>query len=173
MTRVAYVERAQFVIAPPDAGKSSNLRSMFLHHPLGGAIPTDRKIKESYHLTRERRLHIMLSSPHEMKRTLEAWLDLIEGKLSPTGRWCIAGALQPDSANSMPDCGVALSEFKKRFHPERLRAVFLNPDRHGSVQRAPANYAPDLHREGIEVISVDAREKHANAWVLADFFDFS
>jgi hypothetical protein len=115
----------------------------------------------------------MLSSPHEMKRTLEAWLDLIEGKLSPTGRWCIAGALQPDSANSMPDCGVALSEFKKRFHPERLRAVFLNPDRHGSVQRAPANYAPDLHREGIEVISVDAREKHANAWVLADFFDFS
>ena len=75
----------------------------------------------------------------------------------------------------MPSGADTINAFIQRFTPERIRAVFLNPDRHGT--RLPDDFlsaeTDRLWSTGTEVIAVDARGREMNGLILADFFDFT
>ena len=62
-----YFERALFIVGEPDAGKSTQLRSMFCDVRLGtnGHIPAKANLAGMYRLSNERCLYIRLTSPHE------------------------------------------------------------------------------------------------------------
>ena len=172
-----YLERALFVIGPQNSGKSVQLRSMFVDRRFGtdGQIPVSRNVRETIFLSNERRLHLRLTSPHEMEEDIETFLTKIESK-TRVGRWCFAGALQIEADGSMPDVVETLQEFVQRFSPERARVCFLSPDRHGEwgdlsyfdsyIQRL-------LAIDGIEYLFIDARDRGTNGLLLADFFDFA
>lgn len=172
------LERALFVVAPPDSGKSTQLRAMFLDRRLGteGNIPSTRNIPETYYISNERRLHLRLTSPHEYGESPEEYMDKAKGKMG-SGRWCFACALQPDAHNKMPDVVDSVRSFIAAFDPERVRVVFLSPNRHGLELKGfvPGRDLTDelLRINGVEVACVDARHRAANGLFLADFFDFT
>jgi hypothetical protein len=172
------LERALFVVAPPDSGKSTQLRAMFLDRRLGteGNVPSTRNIPETYYISNERRLHLRLTSPHEYGESPEEYMDKAKGKMVP-GRWCFACALQPDAHKKMPDVVDSVRKFIAAFDPERVRVVFLSPNRHGLELKdfAPGrDLSDELHQiNGVEVVCVDARRRAANGLFLADFFDFT
>ncbi|MCK4815705.1 hypothetical protein KA005_08045, partial [bacterium] len=134
MAQNLYIERALFVVGDQNTGKSVQLRSMFAdwRFESEGEIPTSAKIKESIYLSQNRSLHIRLTSPHEYGDTPKEYLDKIENK-TQKGRWCFAGALQPNATNKMPDVLASVQKFVNKFSPERVRICFLSPDRHGSL----------------------------------------
>ena len=58
-----FLERALFVVAPQDSGKSTQLRSIFLDRRFGmnGQVPSSsekRNLAETYFISNERRLHL-------------------------------------------------------------------------------------------------------------------
>lgn len=175
------IERVLFVVAPQDSGKSTQLRSMFLDRRLGtdGRIPSSSEksnLPETYHISNERRLHLRLTSPHEYGDKPKEFFEKIKSKTAE-GRWCIAGALQPDAYNSMPDIEESLKQFIRYFNPERIRNVFLSPNRHGNVL---SDFLPGrdlfdelLNLSNVEVACIDARKRESNGLFLADFFDFT
>lgn len=173
-----YLERALFVVGPQNAGKSVQLRSMFRDVRFGteGEVPQDRNLRESYPLAHDRRLYLRLTSPHEYGDTMEDWLDKIDQKVQG-GRWSIAGALQPDADNKVPDVAECVSGLVDRFSPERVRCAFLSPDRHGNHAESQYSVDDQLERlqrlQGVETMLIDARSREANGLLLADFFDFS
>jgi hypothetical protein len=74
--------------------------------------------------------------PTAVEETLEEFLDKTEDKirrgLNLDSRWNFAGPLQPTAENKMlPSAADTITTFINRFKPERVRAMFLNPDRHG------------------------------------------
>lgn len=78
----------------------------------------------------------------------------------------------------MPDVVDSIRLFIKEFDPDRVRVVFLSPDRHGvelGKYAAGRDFPPELldidHR--VEVACIDARRREANGLLLADFFDFT
>jgi hypothetical protein len=185
-----HFERALFVVGAPNAGKSNQLRSMFRDIRLGtgGVIPTKRNIREFYRLSIERCLYLRLTSPHEMKESirkkrgshgtfLEKTAEKMEANTPHLGRrWNFAGALQPDAENYMPDVVVTCRAFVRYFNPERTRLVFLSPDRHGScLQEAGQIDLVNRLRQipSVEITWIDARDRTANGFLLADFFDFT
>lgn len=157
-----YLERALFVVAPPDSGKSTQLRSMFLDRRLGrgGEVPPDRKIPDSYNIGSERRLHLRLTSPHEYGETPREYMDKARGKMGG-GRWCFACPFQPGAAGKMPDVVESVRLFVSEFEPERVRVAFLSPTRHGLhlEQFAPVRDVSDelLRISTVEVVRIDAR----------------
>ena len=176
-----YVERALFIVAPPDSGKSTQLRSLFLDRRIGtrGRVPATsakRKLAQIYHISNERRLFLRLTSPHEVGETPKAFLRKIRAK-TDTGRWCVAGTLQPDSFKSMPDIVETTKLFLHEFEPERMRLLFLSPTRHGkslSDYSDGHNLVADLLAiPRVEVACIDARKREANGLLIADFFDFT
>lgn len=172
-----YLERALFVVAPQDSGKSTQLRAMFLDRRMGnaGKIPTGNKLAETYYLSNERRLYLRLTSPHEWGESCSDFIDKTKSKMG-YGRWCFAGSLQPNAAKQMPDVVDSVGRFQKAFSPERIRIVFLSPNRHGASLQAflPArDLAADLLALGIEIACIDARSRTGNGLFLADFFDFT
>jgi|ERR1051325_1499477 hypothetical protein len=172
------LERALFVVAPPDSGKSTQLRSMFLDRRLGteGNVPADRKIPDCYYISNERRLHLRLTSPHEYNETPEEYMRKAKAKMG-SGRWCFACAFQPDAHSKMPDVVQSVRSFIAAFEPERVRVAFLSPNRHGQELKdfVPGRDLSDelLQIAGVEVACVDARRRQANGLFLADFFDFT
>lgn len=176
-----YLERALFVVAPQDSGKSTTLRSMFADRRLGlnGVPPpsaTQSRLAENYHLSNERRLYLRLSSPHEAGETPTEFIRKTRGKMDD-GRWCYAGPFQPLPFRKMPDVVDSVAAFVKAFEPERVRVAFLAPNRHGDGLDV---YAPgrDLVREllairRVEVMSLDGRDRDQHGLLLADFFDFT
>ena len=176
-----WFERALFVVAPQDSGKSTQLRSMFLDRRLGtgGEVPSSadkRKLADNYHISNERRLHLRLTSPHEYHETPKEFTDKLRNK-TVSGRWCYAGPFQPDAFNQMPDVIDSVKHFIHEFEPERVRVVFLSPNRHGAMLDS---FLPgrDLSHEllqisTVEVACVDARQRQSNGLFLADFFDFT
>jgi hypothetical protein len=92
-----YLERALFVVAPQDSGKSTQLRAMFLDRRMGngGKIPSSNNLAETYYLSNERRLHLRLTSPHEWGESPSDFIEKTKGKMDD-GRWCFAGPLQPN-----------------------------------------------------------------------------
>lgn len=179
MTRL--LERALFVVAPQDSGKSTTLRSLFLDRRLGreGVPPPSSeqpRLPEIYHLSNERHLYLRLTSPHENGETLKKFLEKTSNKME-AGRWCYAGPFQPDAFRKMPDVVKSVESFIGAFSPERARVAFLSPNRHGhSVE----TFLPgrDLTQEllavpGVEVMCLDGRQRGKNGLLLADFFDFT
>jgi hypothetical protein len=177
-----HLERALFVVAGRHRGKSTQLRGMFLDARLGndGVIPRERKLKDFHRLTNERFLYLRLSSPHELKESLKEFLrktrDKVEGAKTEWGRrWNFACALQTDASNKMPDVVESVKLFVHHFEPERVRVVFLNPDRNNDF--LPEDVVLRLSRRlrripSVEVCWIDARGARANGLMLADFFAF-
>jgi hypothetical protein len=176
-----WFERALFVVAPPDSGKSTQLRSMFLDRRLSrdGQVPSSAeypRLPDVCYLSNERRLYLRLTSPHEAGETLEEFTGKINSK-TVTGRWCCAGPFQPDACKQMPNVVDSVQHFIKAFEPERVRVVFLSPTRHRVILDS---FLPgrDLSQEllqipRVEVACIDARQRLSNGLFLADFFDFS
>lgn len=179
-----HLERALFVIGNQNTGKSTQLRHIFqdVRFHRNGGVPSGAdapRLSEMYRISNERALYLRLTSPHEVGETMQEFLDKTVDKISRNRhlgrRWNFAGPLQPTSANNMPSAAEAIVAFMQRFNPERARAVFLNPDRHGSVhnQAFLSRETDQLWGAGAEVVVVDARRRDANGLVLADFFDFT
>ena len=176
-----HLERALFVVAPQDSGKSTTLRSLFRDRRLGrdGEPPPSselRRLAEIYWLSNERRLYLRLTSPHEYNESVEEFIEKTRGKMGD-GRWCFAGPLQPDAFRKMPDVVDSVKAFCIAFSPERVRVAFLSPNRHG-VELAGFLPGRDLSDEllsipNVEVISIDGRRRGVNGLLLADFFDFT
>jgi hypothetical protein len=176
-----YLERALFVVAPQDSGKSNQLRSIFLDHRLGmkGVVPSSsqqRNLPDTYFISNERRLYLRLTSPHERGETPKEFFEKTRGKMNG-GRWCYAGPLQPEPFLQMPDVVESVRLFISAFEPERVRVVFLSPTRHG-VEVNNFVLGRDLRDEllqinRVEVACVDARRRQVNGLFLADFFDFT
>ena len=176
-----YVERALFVVAPQDSGKSTQLRSLFLDRRFGinGQIPPSnqqRNLTETYCIGNNRQLFLRLTSPHEYGDTPQQFHRKIRRKTGD-GRWCIAGAFQPDAFKFMPDVVESVRLFQNEFVPERIRILFLSPTRH-SVGFADYSSGRDLTAElqalsRVEVALIDARNREANGLLIADFFDFA
>lgn len=175
------LERALFLVAPQDSGKSTTIRSLFQDRRLGTAgvspSPADQKrLPEIYHLSNERRLYLRLTSPHEYGESPEEFIEKTKEKMN-SGRWCFAGPFQPDAFRKMPDVVSSVEAFIQAFQPERLRVAFLSPNRHG--QEVNTFLPPrDLRTEllsigGVEVLCIDGRERGKNGLLLADFFDFT
>lgn len=176
-----FLERALFVVAPQDSGKSTTLRSMFLDRRLGtGGVPPlsseQRKLPEIYHLSNERRLYLRLTSPHEYDETSKEFLEKTKSKMGD-GRWCYAGPFQPNAFRKMPDVLQSVESFIKLFKPERVRVAFLSPNRHG---QEVSSFVPgrDLSQDllaipSVEVMCLDGRQRGKNGLLLADFFDFT
>jgi hypothetical protein len=179
-----HFERALFVIGNPNAGKSTQLRHILqdvrFHHD--GHVPTGTdapKLKEMHRISNERVLYLRLTSPHEARETLEKFLDKTENKitrsLSLGSRWNFAGPLQPTAEKKMPSAADTITAFIHRFKPERVRAMFLTPDRHGNCHDTAflCGETDKLWTAGAEVATVDARRRNKNGLILADFFDFT
>jgi hypothetical protein len=173
-----YLERALFVVAPQDSGKSTQLRSMFLDRRLGlnGQIPMSRNVAETFHISNDRRLHFRLTSPHEHGETPKEFLEKTKRKME-SGRWCYAGPFQPEPFKNMPDVVESVQHFVTAFEPECVRVAFLSPNRHGATLQS---FLPgrDLFQEllripTVEVVCIDARQRQSNGLFLADFFDFT
>lgn len=175
------LERALFIVAPQDSGKSTTLRSLFQDRRLSthGVPPSSsaqKRLPEIYYISNERRLYLRLTSPHEFGETSEEFIEKTKNKMG-SGRWCFAGPFQPDAFRNMPDVVASVESFIRAFAPERLRVAFLSPNRHG--QEVDTFLPPrDLRKEllsiaGVEVLCMDGRERGKNGLLLADFFDFT
>ena len=176
-----YLERALFVVAPQDSGKSTTLRSLFRDRRLGmnGEPPASteqRRLPEVYWLSNERRLYLRLSSPHESGESVKEFIDKTRGKMGD-GRWCFAGPFQPEAFREMPDVVETVGAFIDAFSPERARVAFLSPNRHG-IEVPDFLPGRDLRAElnqlpRVEVICIDGRPRDINGLLLADFLDFT
>jgi len=151
---------------------------MFLDRKLGanGVIPESRNIPDTYYITNERRLYVRLTSPHEYDESPAEFINKAREKMG-SGRWCFAGALQPGAFKKMPNAVESIRLFIAEFKPERVRAVFLSPNRHGKLFSEFSDDR-DLLRDlldipSVEVACIDARRRRSNGLLLADFFDFS
>jgi hypothetical protein len=165
------------VVGSPNSGKSTQLRSMFLDVRFGTnqTIPDATNLPDTYQISNERRLYLRLTSPHEMDEDIKTFLDKTESKM-PEGRWCFASPLQDEAGGKMPDLVRTIRAFYARFSSERIRVCFLSPDRHGQMK--DADYLEEvgsqlLQFDGLEYISIDARNRESNGLILADFFDFT
>jgi hypothetical protein len=175
-----YFERALFVVAPQDSGKSTTLRSLFLDRRLGadGTPPLSadqRRLPEIYHISNERRLYLRLTSPHEVGESPEEFIAKTANKMN-SGRWCFAGPLQPDAFRNMPGVVESVQAFVNAFAPERVRVAFLSPNRHGhEIGTFSARDLRDelLSIDGVEVLCIDGRRRNTNGLLLADYFDFT
>lgn len=151
---------------------------MFLDRRLdqNGEIPTAANIRKDYYISNERRLHLRLTSPHEVGETPKQYMDKAKRKMA-SGRWTFACPFQPDAYKKMPDVVISVKKFIAYFNPERVRVVFLSPNRHGLEvnQFLPPRDLSDelLQVPGVEVACIDARRRVGNGLLLADFFDFT
>jgi hypothetical protein len=173
-----HLERALFVVAPRNSGKSTALRSVFLDRRFGtkGVIPLTKKIPDNYYLSNERRLYLRLTSPHELGETPKEFIAKTKKK-TVSGRWCFAGPFHPNAFKKMPDVVKSVKLFIHTFNPERVRIAFLSPTHHGQEVNT---FSPgrDLTKEllaisRVEVLCLDGRHKDKNGLLLADFFDFT
>ena len=169
-----YLERALFVVGDPNTGKSVQLRSMFrdIRFSTDGIIPTGHRLQETYRLSNDRSIYIRLTSPHENGESIEEFFNKILTK-TVSGRWNFAGPLQPNQSNRMPGLVEIVAAFVDRFSPERLRVVFLSPDRNGDLVDTIALLDQLQTIETVEVCAIDARDREWNGLFLADFFDFT
>lgn len=171
------IERLLFVVGGQNAGKSVQLRSLFVDPRLGtrGRPPEAANVRDTYSLTIDRALYLRLTSPHERNESLAEFINKMARK-TRAGRWCVAGALQPDRFKRMPDLVTTIRAIIARFRPERVRICVLSPDRRGVVQDPETlqRLFRQLWRLGpIECHCIDARKRRANGTLLADFLDYS
>lgn len=175
------LERALFIVAPQDSGKSTTLRSLFLDRRFGtdGKPPPSskqRRLPQIYHLSNERHLYLRLTSPHENNETPDEFIEKTKNNMG-SGRWCFAGPFQPDAFRKMPDVVASIEAFISAFEPERVRVAFLSPNRHRQVLNQflpPRDLSQELLSiKNVEILCIDGRERGKNGLLLADFFDFT
>lgn len=179
----AHIERVLLVCGEQNAGKSRLIRHMLSDLRLGGNLPTSSVIPPRA-LSRERRLAVRVTSPHEMgetpaefvlkidKATENAWED---------GFWRLnyVSAVQPRAANNMPDIADVCDVLHREFWPERIRVVLLAPDVWDLRTAQLNNDEVDrLRALDVELLTIDARKsthpvEAGNVRILADFFDFT
>jgi hypothetical protein len=175
-----YFERVLLVAGDRNAGKGTQLRSMFLDPRLsdhrigpGGTIPASRNIPDTYKLSFGRRLYLRLTSPHEAGESLDEFFTKIRGK-AVSGRWCVASAFQITATRRTPDLLAAVRAIDGRLSPERIRVCILSPDRRGGVLPDAPQLAVDLRQvASCEVMAINAEDRRANGLLRADTFDFT
>ena len=175
MTSRSVVERILFVAGAPDAGKSHQLRAMFLDPGLGagGRVLEGRKPAETYDLSAARRLFLKLMSPQESGISLDEFVDLLQRK-TVDGRWNIACASQIAAGQRCPGLVSVVSRVSADLRPERIRVALLSPTHSGGgLPDAPELLTQLLRIDNCEVMCVDGRSDTGNALLLADTFDFS
>jgi len=167
-----YFERVLLVLGDPNTGKSVQLRSMFQHPRLGGTIPTSRNIVTTYPLSQGRSLYLRLTSPHEMGESLQDFFNKIFAKAT-SGRWCVAVPIQISATATMPDPPSVVSAIETQLAPERIRVCILSPDYNGNVLPTLMQLTDSLWQTpSCEVLTIDARDRQRNGFLLADTFDF-
>ncbi len=170
------IERVLLVAGAQNAGKSTQLRSMFVdpRFGTGGDIPDGRNLRNTYLLSPFRHLYLRLTSPHERQETLDVFLNKIQTNTGGQGRWNVASAVQINAANNMPDLQNIVAAIATRFSPECIRVAILSPDRHGTVLPNAAQLMQDLQAvQSCETLCIDARSRNHNGLLLADTFDFA
>lgn len=177
-----YVERVLFLVAEPNAGKSTQLRSIFLDHRLhnNGNIPTAKNLPNTHRLSNERLLYLRLTSPHESNEDLSQFLEKCEYEMSTNdqnrSRWNIAAPLQPYPTARTPGAADIINAFAAKFQPERVRTIVLSPDRHGNLANPKlinSLSANVMSHPRSDFLCADATGRQANAFIYADFFDFT
>ena len=178
-----YFERALFVVGPPNAGKSYQIRDMFRDIRFGnGGIPLlNSRRPGKIHLSNERKLFIRIMSPQESGDNWKKFITKIL-KTAQSGRWNLVSAMQTDPtnmetdpSNKMPDLKQCIKDFISEFNPERIRICFLSPVYMGN--RLPVEIfdvtIPNLLGldNRVECCTIDANFNHG--LFLADFFDFT
>ena len=174
MQEPRFIERVLLVAGAQNTGKSVQIRSMFLDPRLGGEIPGAPNLLNVYQLSPFRRLYIRLTSPHELRETLDRFLEKIEENTDGYHRWNVASAVQIDAAENMPNLREVVTALDERFSPERIRVAILSPDRHGDVlAEIPALMQELQEVSSCETLCIDARSRRRNGLLLADTFDFA
>ena len=172
------IERLLFVVGAPNAGKSTQLRSLFIDPRLGtgGNIPQNRKLGAHYKLSIDRGLYLRLTSPHESRESLQKFLRKTAAN-TKDGRWCAAIPLQPDTSDyGMTDLVKTVKAVLKKFAPERVRVCILSPDRHGvswDTKQLEKHFDRLWRLGAVECHCIDARERTSNGTLLADYLDYS
>jgi hypothetical protein len=179
-----HTERTLFVVGNQNAGKSTLLRHMFVDSRLGtdGKVPEASRI-EPVTLSPERCLVIRCTSPHERNETLREFFDKIDHEIKRAfkrfRRFNYACALQPEAAGKMPDLVTTCREFIKRFAPERIRVVLIDPRQDGRPgSRLTKGDVDKLRSLNVEMATIDAHKStpplaYPNGIFLADYFDFA
>lgn len=169
-----YVERILVVAGDRNAGKSTQLRAMFLDPRLGedGVIPTRTRLDETYEFSPNRRLYLRLTSPHERDESPSQFVRKIRNRAFE-GRWCIALASQLTATRKMPDLVGTVRVLRRAFSPECIRVAILDPMYGGAKNGIPLRIVDRLWSiRRCEVLRVDARGETQNGLLLADTFDF-
>ncbi|MCH8299258.1 MAG: hypothetical protein IIC39_01790 [Candidatus Marinimicrobia bacterium] len=178
-----YFERALFIVGPPNAGKSYQIRNMFrdIRFRNGGIpLPNNRR-PGKINLSNERKLLLRIMSPQENGEDWEKFITKIL-KTAQSGRWNLVSAMQTDPtnmetdpSNKMPDLKQCIKDFISEFNPERIRVCFLSPIHNGDMlpNEIFEVTIPSLLRldNRIECCTIDANHDHG--LFLADFFDFT
>lgn len=180
MADETYLERALFVVGRRDAGKSHQLRAMFLDRRFGtdGEYPGSPGRLPVVHLSHLRRLAIRVASPHERGQSVEEYLERVRNQLGP-GRWCFAGALQSGDTGTLPGPKAYLESFVQELTPERVRVCILSPDFQDRTLETALLERRLRRIPSVETVSFDATAdifedpEEAHGLFLADFFDFS
>ena len=186
--RAAHLERVLLVCGMQNSGKTTLLRHMYVDPRFGTAdrVPNRRRGRlPVVALSRERCLYIRSASPHERHESLAGFLGQLERQIDLAWRrwdyWRvnIACAVQPDATEDTPDATTICEAIRRRFVPERMRLVQIDPTQRGNAGvRLSIDQLDRLREIPAEVISVDGRRsagenQHPNGFLLADFFDFT
>ncbi|WP_080400492.1 hypothetical protein [Burkholderia ubonensis] len=178
-----HLERIMFVVGEQNAGKSTELRGMFVDPKFGsrGAVPTEKRLRLVL-LSRERCLFIRLTSPHETKQDIEQFIGTIDAARRRAARlgfrrFNVACALQPFAAHAMPDLLEICAAIQAQLEPERMRVVVIDPRQDGEPgPTLERRVVQGLRSKTVELVKVDGEhslDQHPNGLLLADFFDFT
>ena len=179
----AHLERVLLVCGEQNSGKSRLLRQMLSDERLGGEAPVSMRVGSRF-LSRERKLAVRFTSPHEMGEDIQTFVSKIDRETETawhdSWRLNYASAIQPRAANQMPGIVDVCQAVWGAFKPERIRVVILAPDIYGDTRNLISNEEVDALRTlDIEVLTIDARMRAdiaaepGNIRILADYFDFS